>query len=467
MIDRGKILEGLPQDEQDLLGPLVQTTAKFWIAVTILGLLCAWGAIAYIQQVRYGLGTTGLNHPEYWGIYIIDFVFFIGISHAGTLISAILRISKAEWRRSITRSAEFITVLVIGFGAVQPIVDLGRPDRVLNVVMHAQPLSPLLWDVVSIGLYFTACTVYLYLPMIPDLAIIRDRGIKMPRFYRALALGYTGTPRQRDVLERTISILAVAVIPIAISVHTVIGWIFALTLRPMWHSTIFGPYFVMGAIYSGIAALLIAMSILRKVYRLENYLKNIHFNNMGLLLLLMSCLWTYFTFAEYLTAFYGQEAAEMRTFWDKLAGRFALPFWIMVFSCSIIPFALMCSRKTRTVAGTTAAACFVVVGMWLERFNIVVPTSVNPRLELYAVGTYAPTWVELGIMAGTFSGFILLYMAASKFFPMVSIWEVREGQESVAEVAQRVSSYLPEGDPERMLAGAQAPAPLLRTARFP
>lgn len=444
MPDRADALAGLPQDEQDLLRPLMRTTRVFWITASILALICLWGLVAYIQQLRYGLGKTGLNHPEYWGIYIIDFVFFIGISHAGTLISAILRISKAEWRRSITRSAEFITVLVIGFGAVQPIIDLGRPDRVLNVIRHAQPLSPLLWDVASIGLYFTACTIYLYVPMIPDLALIRDRRIKMPAFYRVLALGYTGTPKQRHLLEKVIGILAVAVIPIAISVHTVIGWIFALTLRPMWHSTIFGPYFVMGAIYSGIAALLIAMAVLRKVYRLENYFKDIHFYNMGLLLLLMSCLWTYFTFAEYLTAFYGQEVAEMRTFWDKLSGRFALPFWIMVMSCSVIPFLLMCRKKTRSMRGTTVAACFVVVGMWLERFNIVVPTSVNPRLELYQAGSYMPSWIEIGMMAATFAGFILLYMVATKFFPMVSIWEVREGQESIGEVATRVSSYLPK-----------------------
>ncbi|HYK87535.1 MAG TPA: NrfD/PsrC family molybdoenzyme membrane anchor subunit [Acidobacteriota bacterium] len=444
MSDRETILAGLPQDEQDLLRPLVQTTGKFWYAAVVLGLICCFGLVSYLRQLRYGLGTTGLNQPEYWGIYIIDFVFFIGISHAGTLISAILRISNAEWRRSITRSAEFITVLVIGFGAVQPIVDLGRPDRALNIILHAQPLSPLLWDVTSIGLYFTACTIYLYLPMIPDLAIIRDRKIKMPRFYRVLALGYDGSPKHKHLLEKIIGVLAVAVIPVAISVHTVIGWIFALTLRPMWHSTIFGPYFVMGAIYSGIAALLIAMAILRKVYRLEDYFKEAHFNNMGILLLLMSCLWAYFTFAEYLTAFYGQEAAEMRTFWDKLSGRFAWPFWIMVISCSVIPFCLMCRKKTRNVRGTTIASGFVVVGMWLERFNIVVPTSVNPRLNLYQPAGYTPSWVELGIMAGTFSGFILLYMIASKFFPMVSIWELREGEESLVKLRHRVSGYLPE-----------------------
>jgi len=447
--DVAATLARLPPDEQKLLRPLVVTTPHFYVMVGALGAIVLWGAVAYYLQLRFGLGRTGLNRPEYWGIYIIDFVFFIGISHAGTLISAILRVSKAEWRRAITRSAEFITVLVIGFGAIQPIIDLGRPDRLLNVFKHAQLRSPLLWDVMSIGLYFTASTIYLYLPMLPDLAIIRDAGIKAPRFYRFLAAGYRDTPTQRARLERIIGILAIVVIPIAVSVHTIIGWIFAMTLRPMWHSTIFGPYFVMGAIYSGIAAILIAMVLLRRAYRLEEYFKPIHFDYMGRLLLLFSLLWFYFTFAEYLTAFYGGEPAEMRTFWAKLAGPFAVPFWAMVLGCFVIPLSLMCRRATRTPRGTLIAGIAVVIGMWLERFNIVVPTSVNPRWDLESLGHYLPSWVELSILAATFAGFILLYMVATKFFPIVSIWEMKEGRErSVREVATRVAGYLPE-EPSR------------------
>ncbi|MDH3458274.1 MAG: polysulfide reductase NrfD, partial [Gemmatimonadota bacterium] len=162
--DVAEKLARLPPDERVLLRPLVETSRGFYVGAGVLAAITVWGAIAYVLQVKYGLGRTGLNRPGYWGIYIICFVFFIGISHAGTLISAILRVSKAEWRRSITRSAELITVLVIGFGAIQPIVDLGRPDRVLNVILHAQWRSPLLWDVISIGLYFISCTIYLYLP---------------------------------------------------------------------------------------------------------------------------------------------------------------------------------------------------------------------------------------------------------------------------------------------------------------
>ncbi len=434
-------LASLPADERVLLRPLVDTSRWFYLMAGVFGGITLLGIVAYILQVRYGLGRTGLNRPEYWGIYIINFVFFIGISHAGTLISAILRVSKAEWRRSITRSAELITVLVIGFGAIQPVIDLGRPDRVLNVILHAQWRSPLLWDVISIGLYFMSCTIYLYLPLLPDLAIIRDSGIKAPRLYRFLAAGYNDTPAQRHRLERAIGVLSIVVIPIAVSVHTVIGWIFAMTLRPMWHSTIFGPYFVMGAIYSGIAAILVAMAVLRRVYHLENYFKDVHFDYLGRLLLILSLLWFYFTFAEYLTAFYGGEPGEMRTFWSKLTGTFAVPFWAMVAGCFIIPLALMARQATRTPRGTTIAGIAVVIGMWLERYNIVVPTSVNPRWEIESIGHYLPSWIELAIMAGTFSGFILLYMIATKIVPIVSIWEIKEGRAVVQQVAERVAKY--------------------------
>jgi molybdopterin-containing oxidoreductase family membrane subunit len=439
-----EIVSRLPQDERVILMPLVRTTRVFWRWAILMAAIALWGAFAYSYQLRNGLGTTGLNTPEYWGIYIICFVFFIGISHAGTLISAILRVAHAEWRRSITRSAEFITVLVIGFGAVQPVLDLGRPDRVLNVILNPQPFSPLLWDIMSIGLYLTASSIYLYIPMIPDLARIRDLGLRPRPLYWFLAIGYRDTPTARHMLERIIAVLAVMVIPIAVSVHTVIGWIFALTLRPMWHSAIFGPYFVVGAIFSGIAALIIAMAILRRVYRLEDYFRDIHFNHMGLLLLVMAVLWFYFTLAENITVWYGGEETELATLYSKLTGDFAVPFWLMVATCFFIPFALMARRATRTVAGTTAASVAVVIGMWLERFNIVVPTSLHPRVDMPALH-YFPSWVELSIMAGTFAGFILVYMVATKFFPIVSIWEIQEGREkSIEEVTERVAAYLPD-----------------------
>ena len=367
-------------DDEKLFEPILNFGIKFRITAMILGTVILWALFAWIYQLREGLGVTGLNRPVYWGFYITNFVFFIGISHAGTLISAILRLTNAEWRRSITRSAEVITVLVLFFGVGNILVDMGRMDRILNVFKHPQFQSPLLWDVTSISIYLTASSIYLYLPLIPDIAMIRDRTKKLRWFYSMLALGWRGTEQQRKWLEKAIAFMAILVIPIAVSVHTVVSWVFAMTIQPMWHSTIFGPYFVAGAIFSGIAALIIAMALIRKVYRLEGYLLPIQFNNLGILLLVMSLFWFYFTFAEFLTSFYGAEPTHMVVFWSKISGEYAPFFWTMFATCFVIPFVILCNKRTRTITGTVVASVSVTIGMWLERFTIVVPTLLNPRL---------------------------------------------------------------------------------------
>ena len=436
---------GAATEDEALLRPVLHTTWRFWVMGAVLAAVALWGANAYLVQYRWGLGVTGLNRPNYWGIYITNFVFFIGISHAGTLISAILRIARAEWRRSITRSAEVITVLVIFFGIGNILIDMGRPDRLMNVLRHGRFQSPLLWDVVSVSTYLVGSTIYLFLPLIPDIAILRDRtsGLRH-RLYRLLALGWRGTPRQHRVLEVLISVMAVVVIPIAVSVHTVVSFVFAMTVQPMWHSAIFGPYFVVGAIFSGIAALILAMAVIRSVYGLHEYLKPVHFSYLGTLLLVMSLLWFYFTFAEYLVTFYGSEPVHMAVWWAKISGPFAPAFWTMVACCVVVPFVILANRRTRTVKGTVVASVAVTLGMWLERWTIVVPSLSNPRLP-GAAGTYFPTWVEWSIFAGCVAAFTLLYMIFTKLFPIVSIWEIREGREvAVGQVVERVRSYLPQ-----------------------
>src|SRR3989338_4312821 len=276
--------------ESDVLMPMTRFSFRFRLAIGCLLVVIALAAYAWFHQLRDGLCVTGLHSPVFWGIYITNFVFFIGISHAGTLISAILRLCRAEWRRPITRMAEAITVLVLFVGAGNILMDLGRPDRALNVVRCPNFRSPLLWDVTSITAYLAVSTLYLYVPLIPDIALLRDRLPRRRWLYRPLALGWKDTPRQRWWLELLIAVLAVIVIPIAVSVHTVVSWVFAMTVQPMWHSTIFGHYFVVGAIFSGIAALIVVMAVLRKVYYLEAYIKRVHFNNLGILLLVMACL---------------------------------------------------------------------------------------------------------------------------------------------------------------------------------
>ena len=441
MIDQEEHVE----EDQILFQPILKTGKKFYLVVAVLFSVWLIGVIAYLTQLKSGLGVTGLNRPVYWGFYITNFVFFIGISHAGTLISAILRLAKAEWRRAITRSAEVITVMVLFFGVGNILIDLGRIDRAWNVIKHAQFRSPLLWDVTSITVYLAASSIYLFLPLIPDIALLRDTGKKRKWLYGILSLGWKGTPQQHRRLEIAIAIMAVLVIPIAVSVHTVVSFVFAMTIQPMWHSAIFGPYFVAGAIFSGIAALIIAMALIRKVYHLEDYMKPIHFNYLGILLLIMTLLWFYFTFTEYLTTFYGAEPVHMTIFYSKLTGPFAPYFWTMFATCFVIPFVLLCNRKTRTVTGTVVASVSVTMGMWLERFTIVVPTLTNPRLPMsYTI--YYPTWVEYAITVSCFAAFILLYVIFTKLFPIVSIWEIREGREkALQEVEERVRTYFPGG----------------------
>lgn len=433
------------QTDPVLLQPIVAARSSFYyLAFALLG-VSAFGFFAWLWQLRYGLGVTGMNVPVYWGFYITNFVFFIGISHAGTLISAILRLCHAEWRRSITRAAEVITVLVLFFGVGSILMDLGRPDRALNVLLHPNFRSPLLWDVCSISIYLTGSTIYLYLPLIPDIALLRDHGRRFTPFYRLLALGWQGTEKQKRRLHRAIAVMAVIVIPIAVSVHTVVSWVFAMTIQPMWHSAIFGPYFVVGAIFSGIASIIIAMALIRRIYHLEGYLKPVHFNNLGILLLVMALLWFYFTFAEYLTTYYGGEPTHLIVFYSKLTGRFSPIFWVMVTTCFVIPVPLLAWSRTRTVAGTVVASVCVNIGMWLERYAIVVPTLSRPRLG-FPDGIYSPTWVEVGITLGFGATFIFLYMLFTRFFPIVSIWEVQEGREkAMSEVVERVSSYMPAG----------------------
>lgn len=436
-----------------LLEPILHTGPKFYVTVAALLSVISLGVYAYITQYQEGLGVTGLGRPVYWGFYITNFVFFIGISHAGTLISAILRIVGAEWRRTITRSAEVITVMVILFGVGNILIDLGRPDRMLNVIKFGRLESPLLWDVCSITVYLTMSTTYLYLPLIPDIAILRDHTNKYTWLYRVLALGWTGTPRQHKVLEFLIGIMAIIVIPVAVSVHTVVSFVFAMTIQPMWHSAIFGPYFVVGAIFSGIAALICAMALIRWVYGLGEYLKDVHFNNLGLLLLVMCFAWGYFTGSEFLTVFYGNEPAHMSIFWMKFTGPYAVHFWTMVATCFVIPVAILSNKRTRTILGTVIASLCINIGMYLERFIIVVPSLSQPRLPHAENVVYSPTWVEWSILAACFAAFTLLYVLFTKLFPIVSIWEVQEGREnSVAEVTERIQSYLPNAHtpaPER------------------
>lgn len=426
----------------DLLRPVLETSPRFYRAVALVGAVAALGFVAWGYQVWNGIGVAGIRRPVFWGFYITNFVFWIGISHAGTLISAILRLANAGWRRPVTRCAEAITVFALMIGAMFPLIHLGRPWLAfwLFPIPNERGLwpnfrSPLLWDFFAINTYLLGSLLFLLLPMLPDFALVRDRARGWRRrIYGWLALGWEGTPRQWHRLETAMHIMAILIIPVAVSVHSIVSFDFAMAPVPMWHSTIFAPYFVVGAIFSGIAALILAMALLRKLLHLEEYLQPKHFDNLGKLLLVMSLLWFYFVFAERLTVWYGNDPAEMAVFRAMQSGAYAPLFWAMVFCNFLLPMPLLTIQRLRTITGTVIASLAVVVGMWLERFLIIVPSLAHKYLP-YSWGTYAPTWVEITITVATFAGMVLLYMLFAKLVPVISVWEFKVGSHRHAMAA--------------------------------
>ena len=426
------------QEEQkinaDLLRPLQRTSVWFYLLVGVLGTIVLCGAGAWMYQMWNGIAVAGIKWPIFWAFYITNFVFWIGISHAGTLISAILRLVNATWRRPVTRCAEVITVFSLMIGAMFPIIHLGRPWLFFWLIpypseRHIWPnlRSPLAWDFFAISTYLTGSSLFLLLPIIPDFALLRDQMTGWrKKVYTVLALGWQGTTKQWHRLEAAMQIMAIAIVPVAISVHTIVSFDFSMSPVPMWHSTVFGPYFVAGAIFSGIAGLIIAMAVLRKVLHLEEYLHPVHFQNLGKLLLLMSLLWGYFTFVERLTTWYGNSSAEMAVFWETQLGSYSPLFWTMVLCNFVIPFPLLAIKKLRTITGCVVASSTIVVGMWLERFLIVVP-SLGTKFLPYSWSFYRPQPVEIMITISTFAAMVLLYTLFAKAVPIISIWELKVG----------------------------------------
>ncbi len=440
--------------QKDLMQPLFEAGAGYWTALAAAGSLVLAGVCALLYQFYHGIGVWGLNTPVYWAFDITNFVFWIGISHAGTLISAILRLANATWRRPVTRCAEAITVFAISIGAIIPVFHTGRPWLAFWMFPYPSERgiwpnfrSPLAWDFFAINTYLIGSVTFLFLPMIPDFALVRERaqGFRK-RLYSVLSLGWQGTQKQWQRLETAMHIMAIVIIPVAVSVHTIVSWDFAMTPVPMWHSSIFGPYFVCGAIFSGIAALILAMALLRKALHLEQYLQPVHFSNLGKLLLTFSLLWLYFTFAERLTAWYGNAEAEMNVFWASIRGPFAPLFWAMVIFNFIIPVPILAIKKLRTITGTVIASTGIVIGMWIERFLIIVP-SLSHKYLPYSWGSYRPTWVEIILMASGFGLMALLYLVFSKMVPVIAIWELKAGmQQEPARQAQGAPAVASVGD---------------------
>jgi Ni/Fe-hydrogenase subunit HybB-like protein len=419
------------------LRPILRPGEFFWLAVAGLSVLILWGAVSYLYQLKNGLAVTGLSQQVSWGFYITDMVFFIGVSYGGAMTSAILRLTNAPWRAPLSRMAETMAVMALMVGGVFPIIDLGRPDRVIYLFRYGQVGSPVLWDVVAITTYMFAGIVFLYLPMIPDIAVCRDRlgprASSLQRtLYTRLALGWQGMPGQRHLLEWGTTVVAIIIIPLAVSVHSVLAWLFGVTSRPGWDSSIFAPYFVVGAMFSGVATVILVVAAFRKAYHLEEYIEKKHFVYLSYILLALALGYAYFMFSEYLTEGYKMHKPGGALLELLLTGKLAPFFWLFSIGGLILPILLISIPNTRTIPGITLASLAVVLGMWLKRFLIVVPGLAEPQMPAN-VTIYWPSLVEIGITAAAAAAIPLLMMLFFRVFPIISIYEVEEAAEAEAE----------------------------------
>ncbi len=405
---------------------------KLWIA--FLTAVVFLGFFALYWQVSRGHIVTGMRDNVVWGVYIVNFIFFMGISYAGALISGTLHLFHAEWRKPIIRMAELITIISLLIGPGFIMMCIGRLDRLHNLVIFGRIQSPITWDVIAISTDIFGCILFLYLALLRDLAKMRDfKELNIPnwkkKMYKYLAIGYTGTPDQQLRLKKATDIMAGMVIAIAIIVYSVLAWIFSVTLQPGWHSTIFGPYFVIAAVYSGTGVLIVAMYFFRRVYHLEEHITLKHFVNVGVIMLVLAAFFGYFTFSEYLTKWYGSEKndeALINTLFDNYYFLFILSNYVGV----LVPLIVIGFRKLRTINNITIAGFIVIVALWLNRYLIVVPTLETPYLPIQesreAWEIYSATWVEWSLTAGGVALFCLLFTLASKMIPIVQVSDLKE-----------------------------------------
>jgi Ni/Fe-hydrogenase subunit HybB-like protein len=417
-----------------------ETNPIFWVITAVLAAIVVF-AIGYEWYVliMQGQGVAGVTRPDYWGVFLVNTVFWIGISHAGTFISAILRVLKVESRRPFTRAAELMTTFGLVQAGLSIFMHLGRVwltywmfplpnQRTIWPDFH----SPLMWDLMAITTYLLCSTMYLFLPLIPDLAMARDRTQSgwLKQFYKILAIGFRGTEGEWKNLTTAMNIFAFAIIPVMFSVHTIVSWDFAMASRPGWSSTVFGPYFVIGALHSGMAAVAIVLFLLRSTMKHYKYfIRPEHFNTIGMLMMLVSMAWAYFYFNDYIVPWYGGDV------WDKLVqeytekGPLAYLWFTMLFVNIVVPWATLWNKKWRETPWLLAIVGILInVGMYLERY-IIIPVGVTITRDPFTWRQYYPR-IEIPMTIGTFALFLLLYMLASRLIPLIPVWEVQEGQEA-------------------------------------
>jgi Ni/Fe-hydrogenase subunit HybB-like protein len=431
---------GHRQINSDLLRNIFENNVRFWVIISFLGIIVLGALAAGGYMINKGVGVTGLNRPVFWGFFITNFVFWIGISHAGVMLSAILRLSKAEWRRPATRAAEVLTIFSLMTAVLMPLVHSGRPWRLMYWVfpydfqrgIWPDVRSPLVWDPAAVNTYLLSSILFVFIALVPDLAVIRDRASGIRRkMYAVLSLGWRGTPRQWKLQAIAGILLSALILPVFVSVHSIVSWDFGMAVSvSTWHSTIFAPYFVIGAVHSGVSGVITVMIFMRWLFHWEDYIRREHIDALGRLLLVVALGWFYFFAMEFIFGLYSQEGDEVAT---RTLQVFESP-WSWLFLTFIItafffPVPMWLFRNVRRsfllMAITTIS---VNIGMWLERFIIIVPGLMRKQTFTQTWYTYAPSPVEITIIGGTFALVLLMFLMFSKVFPLVPLFDIKEGQ---------------------------------------
>lgn len=426
----------IPQDSslQNLFNDLYRTVRlnkEFHIWMGFLSLVLLSCFYAYYIQLRDGLGVAGIRDYVSWGIYISNFVFFVATSLVGMLISGVVGLSGQKWVTPLTRIAEIIAVAFAAVAGLVIVSDMGRPERLAYVFLHGRVQSPILWDVTVVTTYFIISFLLLYVTLIPDLAYgknnLEGRPKLIQKLYDLLSLGFSGTKEEIKILKKSAYIILILIIPVALAIHTVTSWLFAVTLRPGWDSSIFGPYFVSGAFVSGLSCLIIAMYFFRKNYKLENYITDFHFDKVGKLLVLVSLVYLYFNLNEFLVPGYKMKKFDAVHLQQLFAGEHALLFWAVQGLGLITPIILLLFKPFRKPLPMLVIGIFVLAGSWLKRYIIVVPTQEHPFLPMQHVPenfmVYSPTLIEIMISIAPLVMVVMIVSVLSKLFPIIPVWE--------------------------------------------
>ena len=421
---------------KDFVPSIEKPSSQWYTWVVVLSVFVLFGMYALFRQISDGQIITGMRDNAVWGIYTANFVFFMGLSYAGALISCTFQLMRIQWGKPLLRIAELITVSSLVVGAPYILFCLGRLDRIHFLFTHGRIQSPITWDVIAISTDLVFCIAFLYFTHIRDFAKLRDYpnldvAPWRKKLYRFLSLDYKGTPLQKKSLHQAHDIMAAIIIPTAIIAYSLLSWLFGMSLRPGWHSTIFGPYFVVTATYSGLALLIVIMWIYRKIQRLENYITNLHFNYLAFGLVIMALFYGYFSFSEYITEWYNLTETTgklLAKFFDF--SQYGLLALVHIIFTIMIPVIILGLPWFRSINSVTLVSALIVIGLWIKRYLIVVPTLETPFIPIQDIREdwvhYSPSWVELSLTFAGIALMILIFVIASKIAPIIPVAEVED-----------------------------------------